>query len=298
MAVYSISDLEKLCGIKAHTIRVWEQRYGILQPKRTQTNIRYYLDEDLRHLLNIALLNKNGYKISKIAQMSRQEIIEKVDLISSNNLENETQLDALTIAMIEMNEQKFDDILSANIQKIGFENCMLEVIYPFLDKLSLLWLTDSIQPVQENFMSFLIRQKIIVAIDQLSYPKGANVPKFMLYLPEGESQELALLFTHYILKSRGCAVVYLGANIKLTDLEDAYHIHKADFMFSIISEAFNKQSIQSYVKELSASFPAAEILLSGYQILSNYIPAFDNVRIISDLMGTLQYLNQKMSSHG
>ncbi len=159
MAVYSIKDLEKLSGIKAHTLRVWEQRYDIIHPHRTKTNIRYYLDDDLKFILNIALLNKNGIKISKIAQMSREEIAEKVAAISEINFEYGTQLDALTISMIEMDEYKFDRIIRTNIQQLGFERTMLEIIYPFLDKLSVLWLTGSINPVQENFMSYLIRQK-------------------------------------------------------------------------------------------------------------------------------------------
>jgi DNA-binding transcriptional MerR regulator len=177
VAVYSIRDLEKLSGIKAHTIRIWEQRYGIIEPQRTKTNIRYYQDEDLKFLLNIALLNKNGIKISKIAKMTKGEVAEKVAAISEINFEYGTQLDALTISMIEMDEFKFDRIVSTNIQQLGFERTMLEIIYPFLDKLSLLWLTGSINPVQENFMSYLIRQKIIVAIDKEALPSGQILQK-------------------------------------------------------------------------------------------------------------------------
>ena len=166
MAVYSIKDLEKLSGIKAHTIRVWEQRYGLLEPKRTKTNIRYYQDEDLRFLLNVALLNKNGLKISKIAELEKEEVAEKVAAISEINFEYGTQLDALTLSMIEMDEYKFDRIINTNIDQLGFERTMLEIIYPFLDKLSVLWLTGSINPVQESFITYLIRQKIIAAIDR------------------------------------------------------------------------------------------------------------------------------------
>ncbi|MEM1119901.1 MAG: MerR family transcriptional regulator, partial [Bacteroidota bacterium] len=125
MAVYSIKDLEKLSGIKAHTIRIWEQRYGIIEPGRTQTNIRYYTDQNLKFLLNIALLNKNGIKISKIAKMGDEEILEKVAAISEINFENDVQLDALTLSMIEMDEFKFDRIISTNIQQLGFERTMI-----------------------------------------------------------------------------------------------------------------------------------------------------------------------------
>ena len=202
MAVYSIKDLEKLSNIKAHTIRIWEQRYRLISPSRTKTNIRYYDDSDLKLLLNIALLNKNGIKISKIAEMTLEDITEKVSQISEVNFEYDTQLDSLTIAMIEMDEYKFDRILSTNIQQMGFERTMMEMIYPFLERLNLLWLTGSVNPVQEHFMSYLLRQKVIVAIDKEPLLEGRDVKKFVIYLPEGERQELSLLFMHYLLKSR------------------------------------------------------------------------------------------------
>lgn len=202
MAVYSIKDLEKLSGIKAHTLRIWEQRYGLITPQRTDTNIRYYEDDDLKYVLNVALLNKSGIKISKIASMSPQEVEEQVSKISNLDVREDAQIDALTLAMMEMDEYKFDRIVTFNTRRIGFERTMLEVIYPFLDRLSVLWLTGSIDPVQENFISFLIRQKVIAAIDREPLVQGGNANKFMLYLPEGEKQELSLLFMHYLLKAR------------------------------------------------------------------------------------------------
>lgn len=290
MAVYSIRDLEKLSGIKAHTIRIWEQRYGVIAPKRTKTNIRYYQDDDLKFLLNVSLLNKNGVKISKIAKMSRQAVAEKVATIAEINFENSTQLDALTLSMIEMDEQKFDRIVSMNIQQLGFERTMLEVIYPFLDKLGVLWLTGSINPVQENFISYLIRQKIIVAIDQEPIPQGKQVKKFIIYLPEGEKQELTLLFMHYILKSRRNHVLYLGQDISVADLRDACKVHKPDFIFTMISETFAKEPVQKYVDKLSETFPDCQILLSGYQVVAQKVAAPQNVRVLRSLDHTLEFL--------
>jgi DNA-binding transcriptional MerR regulator len=290
VAVYSIRDLEKLSGIKAHTIRIWEQRYGVIAPKRTKTNIRYYQDDDLKFLLNVSLLNKNGVKISKIAKMSRQAVAEKVATIAEINFENSTQLDALTLSMIEMDEQKFDRIVSMNIQQLGFERTMLEVIYPFLDKLGVLWLTGSINPVQENFISYLIRQKIIVAIDQEPIPQGKQVKKFIIYLPEGEKQELTLLFMHYILKSRRNHVLYLGQDISVADLRDACKVHKPDFIFTMISETFAKEPVQKYVDKLSETFPDCQILLSGYQVVAQKVAAPQNVRVLRSLDHTLEFL--------
>ena len=291
MAVYSIKDLEKLSGIKAHTLRVWEQRYDIIHPQRTKTNIRYYLDDDLKFILNIALLNKNGIKISKIAQMSREEIAEKVAAISEINFEYGTQLDALTISMIEMDEYKFDRIIRTNIQQLGFERTMLEIIYPFLDKLSVLWLTGSINPVQENFMSYLIRQKIVVAIDNEPLVNGKDVNRFLIYLPEGEKQELSMLFMHYLLKSRGNHVIYVGQDITLTDLKDASNIYKPDYIFTMITETFSKEPLQQYIDRLAENLTGSQLLLSGYQVVTQAVKLPERVKVLGSLDQTMQFLD-------
>lgn len=296
MAVYSIKDLEKLSGIKAHTIRIWEQRYGIIDPQRTNTNIRYYEDDDLKLLLNIALLNKNGIKISKIAQMSKEEIAEKVSAISEINFENATQLDALTISMIEMDEYKFDRIISTNIQQIGFERTMLEAIYPFLEKLSLLWLTGSITPAQENFMSYLIRQKIIVSIDKEPLVSSKKAKKFLIYLPEGEKQELTMLFMHYLIKSRKHRAIYIGQEMSISDLKDAHDIHQPDYIFTMITETFAKEPVQRYAEKLSEMFPDSKILLSGYQVVAQNLKSFDNVLILKSLDQTITLLNTQSAA--
>jgi MerR family transcriptional regulator, light-induced transcriptional regulator len=292
VAVYSIKDLEKLSGIKAHTIRIWEQRYNLICPSRTKTNIRYYDDTDIKLLLNIALLNKNGIKISKISTMTREEITEKVAQISEINFEYDTQLDALTISMIEMDEYKFDRILSSNIQQIGFERTMMDVIYPFLERLSLLWLTGSVNPVQEHFMSYLLRQKVIVAIDSEPLVFGRDTKKFVIYLPEGERQELSLLFMHYMLKSRQYQVVYLGQEISLDDLKDCSSVHKPDFIFTLINEPFAKISVQKYLESVSCHFSGANILVSGYQVVTKELDVPPNVYILKSFQETIEYIDR------
>lgn len=290
LAVYSIKDLEKLSGIKAHTLRVWEKRYGIIDPKRTETNIRYYLDDDLKKLLNIALLNKYGYKISKIAEMTEGEMSERVSMISQQMSENDAQLDALTISMIEMDEIKFDKILSQNIEQIGFEKTMMEVIYPFLDKLSVLWFTGSINAAQESFMANLIKQKIYVALDELNRSNEPLEKTFLIYLPEGETQELSMLFIHYILKVRNMRVINIGSNISFDDLRDAYEIAKPDYIFTMINEAKSRFNPETYIQKVSDFFEECSVVFSGYQVVQQKIESKGNCTILNSLDEVLNFL--------
>lgn len=288
--------MEKLSGIKAHTIRVWEQRYDLLKPKRTNTNIRYYEDEDLKFLLNITLLNKNGYKISKISKMSSDEISKEVAKISEVNYEYHTQLDALTISMIEMDEFKFDKIINANITQIGFERTMLEVIHPFLDKLSVLWLTGSIYPVQENFISCLIRQKITAALDSIDPPRNNTRRKFLVYLPKGERQELSILFFSFLLKARNFQVIYLGTEVSVIDLKDVWKIHKPDFIFTMITETFTEGSVNKYISKISETFNEAQFLVSGYQVIAQQVKSHSNIKVLASLNEAIEYINNTQST--
>lgn len=280
-----------MSGIKAHTIRIWEQRYRLLSPKRTDTNIRYYMDDDLKLLLNVALLKKNGHKISHIASMEEAAISNKVKEISEANSEKGTQLDALTIAMIEMDEYKFEKIIGSNIQEFGFEHTMLNIIHPFLEKMSVLWLTGSINHIQENFTSYLIRQKIIAAIDQIPLVQG--YPKrFMIYSPKGETHELSILFIHFLLKARGFSVIYLGSNVSVNDINTALSIQKPDYVFSMITKPFKKHSIQEYIDSLTTSSPDVKWLFTGLQVASNNLNSKDNYTILTGLNDTLDYLSK------
>ena len=298
MAVYSIKDLEKLSGIKAHTIRIWEQRYRLITPKRTVTNIRYYEDSDLKFLLSIALLNGNGVKISKIADMTPHEVLRQVASISEVTFEHGAELDALTLSMIELDEYKFDRILTNHIQQIGFERVMLEVIYPFLEKLSVLWLTGSIALVQEQFVSNLIRQKIIVAIDKIPVTNSRAAKKFMLFLPEGETQELSMLFIHFLLKLRGHQVLYVGQSASLSHLADAYRIYRADYVFTMVTETFARQSLETYLDELLHVLPDTHVLLSGYQTVSQQIADRPSLTVLRSLDHTIRFLDDLSFAKG
>ncbi len=218
MAHYSIKDLEKLSGIKAHTLRIWEKRYQIVKPSRTDTNIRYYCDDDLKRILNISILNRHGLKISRIAGMTDAQLSEQVMHLAQATGDHESQIEQLTIAMIEMDEERFEKTLSKSIMTVGFEETVLTIIYPFFDKVGMLWQTGSINPAQEHFVSNLIRQKLLVAIDSQNYPHNPESRRFLLFLPEGELHELGLLFFHYILKKHGHQVIYLGQSVPFADL--------------------------------------------------------------------------------
>lgn len=289
MAIYSIRDLEKLTGIKAHTIRIWEQRYGLVTPARTDTNIRYYTDENLRHLFNIALLNRNGVKISKLAQMTPDEIASKGAAIAQNNPNPNSQIDALTLAMIDLNEAAFEIVFVEYVSGKGFELAMLELVYPFLDKLRLLWLTNSISPAHEKFVGQIIRRKLMCAVDAAS--SKADTPVFLLYSPEGEMQELTLLFIQYLLRSRGMRVVYLGANVAIGDLRDACHSLKPDFVFTILQEPLPRHPIQAYLDHVLQAIQGSELLLTGQQFFVSPVKLPSNAHILNGLPGTLAFLD-------
>lgn len=291
MAIYSIRDLEKLTGIKAHTIRVWEQRYGLIEPARTATNIRYYTDENLRLLFNVALLNRYGHKISHLAKMEPEEIAVRVSEISKNNTGQNAQIDALTLAMIDLNEATFDHIFATHRDEYGFERTMLELVYPFLDKLSVLWLTNSISVAHERFIGNLIRRKIMCAIDREPLDPHRDTIRFLLYTAEGESQELTLLFMHYLLRKRGLRVLYLGVNTEVKDLADACQPFQPDYIFTILQEPLSRQSIQAYVDSIVRAAPGSRLLLTGAQVFINPVQLPDNAHKLSSLQETLEFLD-------
>ncbi len=283
MSNYSIKDLEHLSGIKAHTLRIWEQRYNIINPKRTDTNIRTYDDQDLKLVLNIALLKEHGYKISEIAKMSNDELGKEVISISDKKLNYPDQIHALTIAMIDLDEERFEKIMSTNILQFGFENTMVNIIYPFLSRIGTLWLTGSIGPAQEHFIMNLIRQKTIVAIDGQVIKETATTKKYILYTPEGETHEMGILFANYILRARNNKVIYLGQSLPFEELKFVCDLHKPDYIFSAITSVPGVSEIQDYVLKLGRSFPETSILLTGYQVIGQGLDLEENTRIIPNV---------------
>ncbi len=242
---------------------MWEQRYDILQPKRTDTNIRFYDDDDLRLLLSISMLNDNGYKISKIAKMGRAEIHRFCGSLHDVNDEFSHQINALTLAMVELDEERFEKVFASNTLKYGFEDAMTKLIYPFFERVGVLWQTGTVLPLHEHFVSNLVRQKLVVAIDAQSPIKGPGVPKYVLFLPEGEMHELSLLFACYLLRSRKNQVFYLGPNVPEEDLKSIQQTCHPDYFLSILTANLGKDVTEAYIDRLAHNFTSTKILLSG-----------------------------------
>lgn len=283
MCVYSIKDLEHLSGIKAHTLRIWEQRYSFIKPKRTDTNIRYYSDEDLKLVLNISLLKNNGHKISKIAKMTDNDIAEEVYKITEKKLSYTEQIHALTISMVELNENRFEKIMATNILQLGFERTMVNIIFPFLHRIGVLWQTGAINPAHEHFITNLVRQKLLVAIDGQFEDYSDSAKKFMLFLPDGELHEISLLFANYLIKARKNKTIYLGQSMPLSDLKEIYEKHKPEFLFTVITNSPGQDKIQNYINQLSKSFPDSEILMTGYQVIGQDLTEPENVHFLTKL---------------
>jgi DNA-binding transcriptional MerR regulator len=279
---YSIKDLEKLSGIKAHTLRIWEQRYGILKPERTNTNIRLYSNQELKHILNIAILNNKGYKISKIAELSNEQIAHEVIKVTEESSSNETVIDLLIISMSEMDEDRFEKTVNTSILNIGFEETMNQVVYPFLKKIGIMWQAGAVAPAQEHFISNLVRQKLIVAIDSLIYKTNDPNQTFLLFLPEGELHEISLLYTYYLLKKGGKRVIYLGQSVPYNDLQSIIDTKKPAFVVSIFTCQLINTNTQDYINQLSADFTNTKLLVSGFQVMNPNLITPSNTTIFKE----------------
>lgn len=292
MIRYSINDLEKITGIKAHTIRIWEKRYNVVNPERTDTNIRFYNDDDLKKLLNISSLNKHGIKISEIVKMNKGELCEKIMEISNRSNDYDSYINNLVISMIEIDEDKFEKVLSSAIIKMGFEKTITHVIYSFLTKVGILWQVGTINPAQEHFITNLIRQKIIIAIDGQDFSPRPDSKTFLLFLPENELHEMGLLFYSYIIKKAGHKVIYLGQSVPLKDVLEIIKIRKADYILTYFVAAFETRSIPEYLRTISEGFENKDIFIAGYQVgqITESLPS--NIRTIKDAEEFKSYLNK------
>ncbi|MRG48534.1 MerR family transcriptional regulator [Chitinophaga sp. SYP-B3965] len=296
MNSFTIKDLESLTGIKAHTIRIWEQRYNVMRPKRKDTNHRIYDNGDLKHIMRIAYLYRHGYKISKIANMTDEEI-KQLSLEEGGQKGthlHQVYINQLVEAMIDFDQTKFEKIFHNVLLRMGFEQTILKVIYPYMERIGLLWLVDCVIPAQEHFAANIIRKKLMVAIDGLDLPKEGD-EKFLLFLPEGEFHEVPLLFTQYMLKKHGCAVVNFGANVPLEDLSFYTDRKQVDHIYTHIITNFPQRALDNFVRDLGRLFPGIPVTISGPQIVRITPPLPDNVTLLMSMEEVLQYVRRKVT---
>lgn len=292
MGKYSIKELERLSGIKAHTIRIWEKRHQLVAPQRTTTNIRFYSDDDLKKIINVSLLNNNGFKISKIANLSNAELSKKVVELSEKSDEVSIYIDQLVVAMVDLEEDQFEALLGKLTLKFGFEKTVTEIVYPFLEKIGVLWQSGHITPAQEHFISNLVRQKIIVAIDALPLP-SKTAKRALLFLPENELHEIGLLFHHYITRKEGFRTFYLGQSVPYSDLKEICAAHQPRFIIAGCTTVPQPKDVQEYIDSLAGDFKNAIILASGAAIrrVALRFPAnfhvFDNTLKLKELLRQL-----------
>ena len=279
---YSIKDLEKLSGIKAHTLRIWEKRYSLFKPRRTDTNIRLYSNEDLKLILNISQLNNSGIKISKIAEMDEDAISKKVAEINLVKTEHDDIIKSMIIAMIDLNETLFLQIFSDSVLRTGFEDTILKVIFPFFQRIGVMWQTGGVNPAQEHFITHLIRQKLIVAIDGIRNTRKNELGTVILFLPENELHEISLLFYDYLLRARNYKTIYLGQTVPPENLVRIAEIAKPDFIVSVVTSPFSKATISGLVKILEGIQVSRRILLSGRAVLSSKRKFPSRIKVFKD----------------
>jgi len=262
MHSFTIKDLENLSGIKAHTIRIWEQRYSFLKPNRTGTNIRFYSNDELKTILNVALLNKFGFKISHIDKMNPTEIREKILSLNQQEAQLDRIVNSMIQFMIDLDMEGFENIIDDYISSRGIEKTISQIIFPFLEKIGILWLTNHINPGQEHLVTNIIRQKLIVGIEMVRSSVQSD-KTVLLFLPEGEYHELSLLFINYMLKSKGVKTIYLGCSIPLNDVEQLVKIKKPDYLYTHLTTSGAKFNIDRFLEGLGKRIPDTRVIISG-----------------------------------
>lgn len=288
---YTIKELESLSGIKAHTIRIWEQRYRFLKPSRTQTNIRMYNNEELKVLLTVALLNKYGYKISRIDEMPAEQRASAALELQQPQAYNENMVNQMIGCMIDLDSTGFEDLLNSYLTKFSIDDLISGIIFPFLERVGILWQTSRIIPVQEHIVSNIIRQKLVSAIDRQPFATGSG-PLYLLFLPEDEHHELGLLYVYYSLRKTGTRVIYLGANVPLKDMEYIIGVKNPDVLYVHLTSFPRQHSFQKFLNTIGPAAGKAPVLISG-AVARNPRPAPENIVFLKSFAEVKSYITQE-----
>jgi DNA-binding transcriptional MerR regulator len=251
-SVFSIKDLENLSGIKAHTIRIWEKRYDILQPMRTDTNIRLYDLASLQKLLNITLLHDYGYKISKIATYPQEKIPSLVREIISSKTAKSHAISEFKMAMMNFDQELFFNTYNWLIAEKSFKEVFHQVFIPLMNELGLLWQSDTITPAHEHFISYLIKQKLLINTEKLQILKQTKLDKvFVLSLPMNEIHELGLMYLNYEILLHGYKTIYLGESMPIENLKDLKKHFDSIVFVSYLTVQPERDILDSYIQKMS-----------------------------------------------
>lgn len=292
--VFSIKDLENLSGIKAHTIRIWEKRYNVLKPMRTDTNIRLYDLPSLQKLLNITLLHDYGYKISKIATYSEDKIPSLVREIISSKTAKSHAISDFKMAMMNFDQELFFTTYNWLIAEKSFKEIFHQVFIPLMNELGLLWQSDTITPAHEHFISYLIKQKLLVNTEKLQVLKQTKTDKvFVLSLPMNEIHELGLMYLHYEILLNGYKSIYLGESMPIENLKDLKRHFDAIVFVSYLTVQPERDSIDAYINEMTSQLvdENTELWFTGRQVefiqkenLSDNISIFTSISELVSLL--------------
>lgn len=283
MNKFSIRDIENLTGIKAHTIRIWEQRYGILQPKRTATNIRYYDALDLKLALRISLLNNYGYKISRIHEMSEDDMNALIQKINDKDFKLQVLVNELLETTLAMDIDRFERLVNEYMRKYGIEQTIEQLIFNFLEKVGIMWMTDRIFPAQEHMMSNVVYRKLALAIENLP-PKEADAsPSVLLFLPEGEIHDIGLMYVNYLLRKYEKNPIYLGANSPSKEVKLVVEAKQPDYLYVHLTSVTSEFDVNKYLQKLHNAFPNAKILVSGSLLRSTKHIPIQNIKLLFTL---------------
>ena len=285
MGIYSISDLAELTGIKTHTLRVWEKRYGLLRPQRTGTNIRFYEENDLEMLRWVQKLNNHGFRISRIADMTMEEIESEYKRISKLHQDYEENLHK---GLINLDVNLMDAVLDASIREHGFESTLTNLILPCLDKMEIMWLGGSIEEAHEACFHELVKRKTIREIDTM--PHNSSGPRVIMFLPHGNHQELSHLFMHYYLRKQGLCVTDMGPDINLDCACSALNKCSSECVIVVNADPIHWQ-FGPFIRQL-AERTNLPIIISGKASDNDWTASNEKVTVIEGVEETVQFVNQ------
>ena len=267
MDIFSIAQLQQYSGVKAHTIRIWEQRYNALKPKRSDGNVRYYDGSQLRRLLNIVSLTEMNFKVSEVGALSDDKIFRLLESRLKDPVSADDPYSSYTAQLIasamSYDEMYFEKIFSACVLRVGIKDTFVKIIYPMLVRVGLMWAGDAIPSSQEHFITNLLRQKLFSAIDALPPAKTTSRNVWVLYLPENEFHEIGLLLANYLIRLSGKKIIYLGANVNFESLKDTVEQVNPSHLFFFLTHYDMPESTQEYVNKVAKNFTKQKIYLTG-----------------------------------